>query len=111
MKFHYTGVPAILAAILAGAAAAQSASPAPAFEAAYRAWDVVTDIARHNRDPNISGDCGKTFRPFVVPGLRRQTKQDQGLAAAACVAAARSVCANGKLQRTGDMARKCEEFR
>ena len=83
----------------------------PSFEVAYRAWDVVTEIARHNRDPNIAGECGKTFRPFVIPGLKPQTKQDQDLAAGACHQAARSVCANGRLQRTADMARKCEEFR
>jgi hypothetical protein len=102
---------AVVAAILCQGTGAQSAAPAPAFDVAYRAWDVVTDIARHNRDPAISGDCGKTFRPFVIPGLRRQTQQDQDLAAVACFDAARSACANGRLQRTADIARKCEEFR
>ena len=96
-------------AALAGNCAA--AAPAPAFDVAYRAWDVVNEIARHNRDPGISGECGKTFRPFVIPGLKRQTKQDEDTAAEACFAAAKSVCANGRLQRTAEMARKCEEFR
>jgi len=90
---------------------AQPAAPAPSFDVGYRAWDVVTDISRHNHDPNISGDCGKTFRPFVIPGLKRQTKQEEDLAAAACVAAARAACSNGRLQRTAEAARKCEEFR
>lgn len=96
-------------AALAGHCAA--AAPAPAFDVAYRAWDVVNEIARHNRDPGIGGECARTFRPFVIPGLKRQTKQDEDTAAAACFAAAKSVCANGRLQRTADMARKCEEFR
>jgi hypothetical protein len=102
---------AILAAAVYHGACAEPAAPAPAFDVAYRAWDAVTDIARHNRDPGLSGECGKTFRPFVIPGLKRQTRQEQDLAAAACHAAARSVCANGRLQRTPEMARKCEEFR
>ena len=101
----------VLAGLLCAGAAAQATSPVPEFEVAYRAWDAVTDIARHNRAPDIGGECGKTFRPFVIPGLKRQTKQEQDLAAAACVAAARSTCANPRLQRTADMARKCEEFR
>jgi len=102
---------AILLIILCHGAAAQSGVSPPSFETAYRAWDVVTDIARHNRNPAISGECGRTFRPFVIPGLRRQSKQDQALAASACDAAARRACADGRLQRTADMARKCEEFR
>ena len=100
-----------IAAILAHGAGAQPTSLAPPFDVAYRAWDVATDIGRYNRDPNLSGECGKTFRPFVIPGLKRQTPQEQDVAAAACVAAARSACSNGKLQRTADMARRCEEFR
>ena len=111
MKSLCRTAPWIAAAILCQGAAAQTAVTAPSFEVAYRAWDVVTEIARHNRDPNIAGECGKTFRPFVIPGLKPQTKQDQDLAAGACHQAARSVCANGRLQRTADMARKCEEFR
>jgi hypothetical protein len=111
MKLLGTGASALLAALACPHAGAQAASAAPSFEVAYRAWDVVTDLSRHNHDPQISGECGKTFRPFVIPGLRMQGKQDQDLAAAACVAAARSACANGKLQRTADIARKCEEFR
>jgi hypothetical protein len=101
----------VIAAVLCGGAAAQGASPAPAFDVAYRAWDAVTDIARHNRDANLGGECARTFRPFVIPGLRRQTPQEQDVAASACYAAARSVCADARLQRTAEMARKCEEFR
>lgn len=111
MKSLRRSASAALATILAHGAGAQPAPPAPDFDVAYRAWEVVTDTARHNRDPNLSGECGKTFRPFVIPGLKRQTKQEQDIAAAACVDAARSICANGKLQRTADIARKCEEFR
>ncbi|HEX2544467.1 MAG TPA: hypothetical protein VHL79_06295 [Ramlibacter sp.] len=99
---------ALLASLLGATAAAQ---PAPAFDVAYRAWDAVTDMARHNRDPRISGECGKTFRPFVSPGLKAQTRQEQDVAAAACYAAARSACSDARLQRTGDMAKKCQEFR
>jgi hypothetical protein len=102
---------ATLALLVHGAAGAQPAAAAPSFEVAYRAWDVVTDIARHNHRPEISGSCGKTFRPFVIPGLRPQGRQDQDLAAQACVTAARSVCANAGLPRTADMAKSCEEFR
>jgi hypothetical protein len=101
----------LLAALLGQGAAAQPASPAPPFDVAYRAWDAVTDIARHNRDSGISGECGRTFRPFVIPGLKRQTREEQDLAARACHETARSVCANLRLQRTAEMARKCEEFR
>ena len=102
---------AIVAAILCQVEGAHSAAPAPGFDVAYRAWDVVTDIARHNRDPSISGECGKSFRPFVIPGLRRQTRQDEDLAAAACFDAARSACANGRLQRNVEIESKCKEFR
>jgi hypothetical protein len=111
MKSSCRTAAAILAAVLCHVVSAQPASPAPEFDVAYRAWDAVTDIARHNRDSGLSGECGRTFRPFVIPGLKRQTKQEQDLAAAACYAAARSICANARLQRTPDMARKCEEFR
>lgn len=100
----------VLAAIL-GQAAAHAAAPAPPFDVAYRAWEVVTGMARHNRDPALQGECGRTFRPFVIPGLKRQTKQDEDTAAAACVEAARSLCADRRLQRTADTAKKCEEFR
>jgi hypothetical protein len=102
---------AAAAAILVLAPAARSAAPAPPFEVAYRAWDVVTDLARINGDPNISGECGKTFRPFVVPGLRRQTNQEQDVAAAACFHAARSACMNSQVRRSAETAKKCEEFR
>lgn len=99
------------AAVLALGGAAAGAQPVPGFDVAYRAWDAVTDIARHNRKPELSGECGKTFRPFVIPGLRGQSKQDQDRAAIACRDAARSICANTALQRTAEMAKKCEEFR
>lgn len=102
---------AAFAAVLVQGAAAQPASPAPPFDVAYRAWDAVTDIARHNRDAGLGGECGRTFRPFVIPGLKRQGKEEQDAAARACHAAAKSVCANARLQRTPEMARKCEEFR
>jgi hypothetical protein len=101
----------LLAAILCQGVAAQPAAPAPPFDVAYRAWDAVTDFARHNRDPSIGGECARTFRPFVIPGLKRQTREEQDQAAIACHAAARAVCANARLQRTVEMARKCEEFR
>jgi len=91
--------------------AARAASAVPAFDVAYRAWDAVTDIARHNRDPAISGECGKTFRPFVIPGLKMQDRQGQDASAAACVAAARAACASTALKRTAGMATKCGEFR
>ncbi|GAB3657905.1 hypothetical protein [Ramlibacter alkalitolerans] len=90
---------------------ARCESPAPPFDVAYRAWNVVTDLARDNRDPKISGQCGKTFRPFVIPGLRRQTRQEEDVAAAECVQAARSACSNGKLQTSAETAKMCEEFR
>ena len=99
---------ALVATLLCHAALAQTA---PGFEVGYRAWDVVTELARRNNAPDLGGECGKTFRPFVIPGLKRQTKQEEDIAAAACVQAARSACANGKLQRTAEIARKCEEFR
>jgi len=56
---------------------AQSASPALPFDLAFRAWDVVTELARQNQDARISGDCGKTFPPFVIPGLRRQNRHEE----------------------------------
>jgi hypothetical protein len=102
---------AAVAAMLCHGAGAQPAPPAPDYETGYRAWDLVTDIARQNHRQDISGECGKTFRPFVIPGLKRQTKEEQDLAAAACLDAVRSVCANTKLHRTPDMASKCEGFK
>jgi hypothetical protein len=99
------------AALLAGAACAQPAPPAPGFDVAYRAWDIVTELARLNRDPGISGECGKTFRPFVIPGLKMQSKPDQDRAAVGCRYAARAACANARLQRPPDMTGKCGEFR
>lgn len=92
-------------------AAHAAAPPVPEFDVAYRAWDAVIDIARHNRDASISGECGRTFRPFVIPGLKRQTKPEQDIAAVACVQAARAACTNARLQKTADAVRKCEEFR
>jgi hypothetical protein len=98
------------AAFLCAAAAAQPAAPVPPFDVAYRAWDAVTDIARYNRTAGISGECGKTFRPFVIPGLRSQPRQEQDRAAIACVEAARQVCTDSALRRTPEMAGKCTEF-
>lgn len=103
-------VTATVAVILLRAPGAH-ATAAPPFDVAYRAWDVVTELARHNSNPKISGECGKTFRPFVIPGLRRQTKQEEDVAAAACVDAAKSACMNGNLRTSAETARKCEEFR
>ena len=100
-----------LALVLLQAPGAQSAAPAPAFDVAYRAWEIVTGLARSNGDPALGGECGKTFRPFVIPGLRRQNRQEQDAASAACVEAARSACGNGRLRKTAETAKKCEEFR
>ena len=111
MNFLGSCSPAVVAVILAYAPGARSATAPPSFEVAYRAWDVVTELARGNGDPNVSGECGKTFRPFVIPGLRRQTKPEEGVAAAACVEAARAACANTGLRRSAETAKKCEEFR
>ena len=98
------------AAILMLAPAARSASPAPPFDVAYRAWEVVTGLAREHRDPKISGECGKTFRPFVIPGLRRQTREEQDVAAAACVEAARAACGNRNLRTSPETTKQCAEF-
>ena len=100
-----------IALLLAHSAGAQMPSSAPPFDVAYRAWDIVTELARMNGDPAISGECGRTFRPFVIPGLRRQTRQEEAVAAAACFQAARSACTRGKLRTSADAAKKCEEFR
>ncbi|GAB3762236.1 hypothetical protein GCM10028796_13620 [Ramlibacter monticola] len=102
---------AAVALLLALAPRARSASPPPPFEVAYRAWDIVTELARSNGDPSISGECGKTFRPFVIPGLRRQTRQEQDVAATACFEAARSACINSKLRISAETVKKCEEFK
>ena len=111
MKVLRCGAAAAIALILVPADGAQSASPAPPFDVAYRAWDVVTELARQYGDASISGECGKTFRPFVIPGLRRQSKQEQDLAATACFEAARSACINTRLVTSAETAKKCEEFR
>jgi hypothetical protein len=100
--------PALTAALFAISAAAQAA---PSFEVAYRAWDIVTELARRHADPAISGECGKTFRPFVSPGLRMQTRPEQDISAQACFDAARAACANPKLRAAADTAKKCEAFR
>ncbi|KQT11241.1 hypothetical protein [Ramlibacter sp. Leaf400] len=111
MKVPRSTAAAAVAWLLVHAPGAQSASPAPPFDVAYRAWEVVTELARHYGDPTVSGECGKTFRPFVIPGLRRQTPQEQDVAAAACLQAARSACTNAKLRTPAEIAKKCEEFR
>jgi hypothetical protein len=111
MNVLRSGASAAVATILVHAAGAEPAPPPPSFEVAYRAWDIVTELARSNGDPKISGACGKTFRPFVIPGLRRQTRPEEDAAAAACVEAARTACANAKLRKVADTTKKCEEFR
>jgi hypothetical protein len=110
MKVLRSSACAAAAMVLAGAPSAQPAASAPPFEVAYRAWEVVTELARNNGDPTISGECGRTFRPFVIPGLRRQTRQEEDVAAAACVESARIACRSTKLRSSADTARKCEEF-
>jgi hypothetical protein len=102
---------ATLLILLTLAPRAWSASSAPPFDVAYRAWGIVTELARVNADPAISGECGKSFRPFVIPTLRRQTRQQEDVAAAACVAAARSACVNTRLRMPAETALKCQEFR
>jgi hypothetical protein len=101
----------LAAALAVTAAAAQGTASAPPFDVAYRAWEIVTEVSRHNRKPEITGECGRTFRPFVVPALRKQTRQEQDAAATACVLAARQACVDTKLQRTAEVAAKCQEFR
>lgn len=102
---------AAFAVIVVLASGVQSAAPAPPFDVAYRAWDAVTELARQNRDAKISGACGTTFRPFVIPGLRRQSRQEEDVAAAACLEAARSACRNRELATSAQSTKKCEEFR
>ena len=101
--------------ILAGAAHAQSPAPAPVpvppFDVAYRAWEIVTQLARTRGEPGLSGECGRTFRPFVIPGLRRQSRQEEDVAASTCVQAARLACGNPRLPIAADLAHKCAEFR
>ena len=105
-------LPLLAAALVCCSAIAQRppASPAPPFDVAYRAWDVVTDLSKQNRDPAIGGECAKTFRPFVIPGLKPQLRRDQDVAATACVAAAKSACANKALKRDAESEKKCGEF-
>jgi len=102
---------AALAIIALHAPDARSASPAPPFEVAYRAWEIVTELARENGGPAFSGECGRTFRPFVIPALRRQTRQEQDVAATACFEAARAACTNARLRRSAEIEGKCGEFR
>lgn len=104
----------LLALPLAGAAllaAAQPAAPPPDFAVAYRAWELVTSIARERRDAALAGECGSNFQPFVVPALRRQTKEEQGAAAVACHRQARALCAASAPARTPEFVKRCEEFR
>ena len=103
--------PGIAALLVLAPPSVFSAPPAPPFDVAYRAWEVVTELARLNAQPEISGACAKTFRPFVIPGLRRQTLQEQDVAAVACVEAARAACMNSKLRTSAEIAQKCGEFR
>lgn len=110
MQVLRLGASAAIAIVLAHSPGARS-EPAPSFEGGYRAWDVVTDLARINHDPAISGDCGRTFRPYVIPGLRRQTRQEEDAAAATCVAAARSACTNSKLRMSAQTMKNCEQFK
>ena len=111
MKVPRPGVVAALALLLSHAPVAWPAPPAPPFDVAYRAWDVATELARDNGNPAISGECGRTFRPFVIPGLRMQSRQDQDVAATVCVEVARAACADGKLRKSADVVAKCREFR
>jgi hypothetical protein len=92
-------------------ASAHASPAAPPFDVAYHAWEIVTELSRHNRKPELAGQCGKTFQPFVVPALRRQTRQEQDAAAVACVSAAAQACVNPSLQRTSEIDSKCREFR
>ena len=103
--------PACLLALASVHASAQAVAAAPPFDAAYRAWDVVSGIARHERDPALRGVCGQTFQVAAVPALRRQTKAQQDAAAAACHQQARALCASRAAARTAAIAGKCEEFR
>lgn len=111
MKVPHRRGAALATLILLLAPCAGAAAPVPPFDVAYRAWEVVTELARLNADPAISGTCGKTFRPFVIPGLRRQTPAEQDVAAVACVEAARSACTSAKLRLPDDIGKKCVEFR
>lgn len=83
----------------------------PAFDVAYRAWEVVGEISRYNRDPVIAGECGRTFQASVVPALRRQTRDEQAASALACVQQARALCSSRTVARGPASAKKCEEFR
>jgi hypothetical protein len=102
---------AVITAVLLLPTGALSASSVPPFEVAYRAWELVTQLARRNADPGIGGQCARTFRPFVSAGLRMQTRQEQDIAAVSCLEAARSACASSKLRAAAETAKKCEEFR
>jgi hypothetical protein len=101
----------LLSPVASSAPPASFPRPVPLFEIAYQAWEVVTDLARRNADPAIGGECAKTFRPFVSPGLRMQTKQEQDVSSVSCVEAARSACANTKLRAAEETTKKCKNFR
>jgi len=47
----------------------------------------------------------------VIPGLRRQSRPEEDVSAAACVKAARAACANTGPRKSAETAKKCEEFR
>lgn len=93
------------------AGATQAAPPAPPFDVAFRAWEIVTQLARSSGDAAVSGTCGKTFQASAVPALRRQTRQEQDAAAVACVQAARAACTSATLRRPPDIEKQCGEFR
>jgi hypothetical protein len=101
----------LIAAAALAVSAAHATLPAPTFEVAYHAWEIVNELSRHNRKPELTGQCGKTFRAVAVPALRKQTREEQDAAAGACVKAAREACADANLQRTQEMAARCQEFR
>lgn len=111
--FTAAGARTVLLDIDGAAAAGAAASLGPLAGAMPLDVSVETDVNRVFAAiaAALGGECARTFRPFVTPALRRQTREEQDLAATACVAIARSVCATARLQRTPKMVRKCEEFR
>lgn len=88
---------------------AQPPAAVPPFDVAYRAWELVGDIARRDREPALAGECGRSFQAAAVPALRRQTKAQQDAAAVACQQQARTLCAE-RGGRTPDTATRCREF-
>ena len=104
-----------LAPILAAACAAvpvgaQPPAAVPPFDVAYRAWELVGDIARRDGEPALAGECGRSFQAVAVPALRRQSKAQQDAAAVACQQRARALCAE-RGGRTPGIAARCSEFR